>query len=61
MLKQLIRDSLLLWPNLEDLDVVLYLEPKSDCIQIKVLKEHEKNEYDTDLKLDVKTLLIADK
>ncbi len=45
----------------EDLDVVLYLEPKSDCIQIKVLKEHEKNEYDTDLKLDVKTLLIADK
>jgi len=48
-------------PFEKDLDVVLYLEPKSDCIQIKVLKEHNKADYMTDLKLDVKTLLIADK
>lgn len=45
----------------KDLDVVLFLDPKPDCIQIKVLKEHEKTNYDTDLKLDVKTLLIVDK
>jgi RecA-superfamily ATPases implicated in signal transduction len=45
----------------QDLDVVLYLDPKPDCIQIKVLKEHAKSDYTTDLKLDVKTLLIADK
>lgn len=45
----------------KDLDVVLFLEPKADCIQIKVLKEHGKDAYATDLKLDVKTLLIAEK
>jgi len=45
----------------KDLDVVLFLDPKNDCIQIKVLKEHGKADYSTDLKLDVKTLLIADK
>jgi len=45
----------------KDLDVVLYLDPKPDCIQIKVLKEHAKADYSTDLKLDVKTLLIAEK
>lgn len=45
----------------KDLDVVLYLDPKPDCIHIKVLKEHQKMDYSTDLKLDVKTLLIADK
>ncbi|HNY22704.1 MAG TPA: AAA family ATPase [Treponemataceae bacterium] len=45
----------------KDLDIVLFLEPKSDCIQIKVLKEHDRNDYTTDLKLDVKTLLIAEK
>ena len=44
-----------------DLDVVLYLEPKSDCIQIQVLREHGDKEYKTDLKLDVKSLLIAEK
>jgi len=48
-------------PFANELDVVLYLESKSDCIQIKVLKEHGKAEYATELKLDVKTLLIADK
>ena len=48
-------------PFEKDLDVVLYLEPKTDCIQIKALKEHNKGDYTTDLKLDVKTLLIADK
>lgn len=48
-------------PFAKDLDVVLFLEPKSDCIQIKVLKEHNKADYGTDLKLDVKTLLIAEK
>ena len=45
----------------EDLDVVLYLDPKSDCIQIQVLREHGAKEYNTDLKLDVKSLLIAEK
>jgi archaellum biogenesis ATPase FlaH len=44
-----------------DIDVVLYLEPKPDCIQIRVLKEHDRGEYSTDLKLDVKSLLIAEK
>jgi len=48
-------------PFEKDLDVVLFLDPKIDCIQIKVLKEHNKTDYSTDLKLDVKTLLIADK
>lgn len=50
-----------LLPFANELDVVLYLESKSDSIQIKVLKEHAKSDYATDLKLDVKTLLIADK
>lgn len=44
-----------------DIDVILYLESKADCINIKILKEHAKGEYATDLKLDVKTLLLADK
>lgn len=48
-------------PYKQDVDVVLYLEPKSDCIQIKALKEHDRTDYVTDLKLDVKTLLIAEK
>ncbi len=48
-------------PFKKDIDVALYLEPRPDCIQIKVLKEHAKQDYQTDLKLDVKTLLIAEK
>lgn len=48
-------------PFTADLDVVIYLDSKPDCIQIRVLKEHDKADYPTDLKLDVKTLLIADK
>ncbi len=48
-------------PFSKELDVVLYLDPKPDCIHIKVLKEHNKTDYSTDLKLDVKSLLIADK
>lgn len=48
-------------PFSTELDVVLYLESKPDSIQIKVLKEHAKADYSTELKLDVKTLLIADK
>jgi len=48
-------------PFAEDIDVVLYLDSKPDSIQIKVLKEHGKTDYATDLKLDVKTLLIAEK
>lgn len=50
-----------LMPFKEDIDVVLYLEPKHDCIQIQVLREHGEKAYDTDLKLDVKSLLIAEK
>jgi len=45
----------------KELDVVLFLDPKPDCIQIKALKEHGKADYGTELKLDVKTLLIAEK
>jgi archaellum biogenesis ATPase FlaH len=45
----------------KDIDVVLYLDPKPDCIQIKVLKEHDRADYNTELKLDVKSLLIAEK
>ncbi len=48
-------------PFNSDIDLALYLEAKPDAIQIKVLKEHTKGEYTTELKLDVKTLLIADK
>ena len=48
-------------PYAEDLDVVLFLNPKPDSIHIRVLKEHNKSDYDTDLKLDVKTLLLAEK
>ncbi len=48
-------------PYKDDIDVVLYLEPKPDCIQIKALKEHDRGDYVTDLKLDVKSLLIAEK
>ena len=50
-----------LQPFANDIDVVLFLDPKPDCIQIKVLKEHAKSDYTTDLKLDVKSLLIAEK
>ncbi len=48
-------------PFADDLDIVLFLDPKADCISIKVLKEHQRSDYSTDLKLDVKTLLIAEK
>ncbi len=44
-----------------DLDVILHLEPKTDCIQIQVLREHGDKSYDTELKLDVKSLLLAEK
>ncbi|OQA62744.1 MAG: hypothetical protein BWY39_01503 [Spirochaetes bacterium ADurb.Bin269] len=50
-----------LLPFADDLDIVLYLDPKADCISIKVLKEHQRTDYTTDLKLDVKSLLIAEK
>ncbi len=50
-----------LLPFKNDLDVVLHLDSKSDCIQIVALKEHDRADYVTDLKLDVKTLLIAEK
>lgn len=43
------------------LDVILFLEPGQDGIQIKVIKEHGKKNISTDLKLDVKTLLLAEK
>ncbi len=51
----------ILAPFASDIDVAIFLDPRSDCILIKVLKEHDKADYNTDLKLDVKTLLIADK
>lgn len=45
----------------EDIDVILHLEPKADCILIQVLREHGDKSYDTELKLDVKSLLLAEK
>jgi len=48
-------------PFNNDIDLALYLDAKPDAIQIKVLKEHSRGEYATELKLDAKTLLIADK
>lgn len=45
----------------DQLDVVLFLEPGADGIKIKVLKEHGNRNVAADLKLDVKTLLLAEK
>ena len=45
----------------QDTDVILFLSPESDGIHIKALKEHENRNASIDLKLDVKTLLIAEK
>ncbi|MBO8449515.1 MAG: AAA family ATPase [Spirochaetes bacterium] len=42
-------------------DVILFLNPVQDGIQIQVLKEHGNRNVNTDLKLDVKTLLLAEK
>ncbi|ULQ59363.1 hypothetical protein K7I13_12900 [Brucepastera parasyntrophica] len=44
-----------------DIDVILYLEPLPDSITLRVIKEHDKTDYTTDLKLDVKSLLLAEK
>lgn len=48
-------------PFLDSIDLILFLEPKPNCIAINVLKEHDKKEYPTDIKLDVKTLLLTEK
>ncbi|MDR2897219.1 MAG: hypothetical protein LBU99_00275, partial [Spirochaetaceae bacterium] len=48
-------------PIQDALDVIIYLEQKPDCINLKVLKEHGTAPKDMDLKLDAKTLLIAEK
>ena len=45
----------------QDMDVVLFLSPESDGIHIKALKEHGNRDVNVDLKLDVKTLLLAEK
>ena len=45
----------------EDMDVILFLSPESDGIHIKALKEHENRDVNVYLKLDVKTLLLAEK
>ena len=37
------------------------MSPESDGIHIKALKEHENRDVNVDLKLDVKTLLLAEK
>jgi archaellum biogenesis ATPase FlaH len=48
-------------PMQDLLDIIIFLEPKPDCINLKVLKEHGTAPKDMDLKLDAKTLLIAEK
>lgn len=45
----------------QDADVILFLSPEADGIHIKALKEHGNRNVNVDLKLDVKTLLLADK
>ena len=51
-----------LLPFKDVLDVVIFLEPKPDFIQLKVLKDRDVSVHnDIDLKLDTKTLLIAEK
>ncbi len=48
--------------SMEDiLDIIIFLEQKPDCINLKVIKEHGTAPKDMDLKLDAKTLLIAEK
>jgi len=44
-----------------DLDVILYLEPVSEAIKIHALKAREKTDFDTGCKLDLKTMLLAEK
>lgn len=48
-------------PFIEDIDIVLYLESANDFIKIKALKEHGKNDLDTGVKFDVKTMLLSEK
>lgn len=51
-----------LLPFKDVLDVVIFMEPKPDFIQLKVLKDRDiASHNEIDLKLDTKTLLIAEK
>ncbi|EFW36428.1 AAA family ATPase [Treponema phagedenis] len=45
----------------DDIDIILYLEPQNDSIKIQALKVHDKTAFDTGIKLDTKTMLITDK
>ncbi len=46
---------------LETVDALIYLESKSDSIELKILKGHGQEVPESHLKLDTKTLLMADK
>ncbi len=48
-------------PHLNDLDVVLYLEPAEDAIHIHALKNRGKGECDTGVRFDSKTMLLSEK
>ncbi len=41
--------------------VIIFLEPNPDSIQMKVLKEHSGTPHDINIKLDTKTLLMAER
>lgn len=43
------------------IEALLYLEQKTDSIHMKVVKLHSETAKDTNLKLDTKTLLVAEK
>ncbi len=46
---------------IDDIAVLIVLEPKPDHIHFIVVKDHERlNPTDLHIKLDVRTLLIAD-
>lgn len=44
-----------------DADFILYLEPDTDAIKIHALKARDKANFDTGCKLDIKTMLLAEK
>lgn len=57
--QKVISDSLK--PYAADVDVILYLEPSTDSIKIHGLKVRDRADFDTGCKLDLKTMLLAEK
>lgn len=48
-------------PYAPDADFILYLEPDTDAIKIHALKARDKSNFDTNCKLDIKTMLLIEK